>query len=95
WLKHKSAALQDAKLVQTLDYRFMPDGSLSPGKTTAVSVDPLISNIGEKVLVCTGSRVRDVVLGSEVATKKVVISIIDDFYMEADFFPAPILGGKD
>jgi microcompartment protein CcmK/EutM len=42
-----------------------------------VAVDGLRAGPGDTVLVAHGSRVRDVTVGPEVATKDVVVAIVD------------------
>jgi ethanolamine utilization protein EutN len=44
---------------------------------TVVAVDSLGAGPGERVLVAHGSRVRDLTLGEDVATKDVVVAIVD------------------
>jgi len=47
-----------------------------------VAVDGLRAGEGDRVLVAHGSRVRDLTLGATVATKDVVVAIIDDVARE-------------
>lgn len=56
------------------------------GDSVVVAVDRLGAGPGERVLVATGSRVRDLVFGPAGAFKSLVIAIVDD----ADLgLPAP------
>ena len=50
---------------------------LAYGARTVVAVDHLGAGPGELVLVAHGSRCRDVTLGEEVATKELVVAIVD------------------
>jgi microcompartment protein CcmK/EutM len=52
-----------------------PDDLLEDGSILAV--DPLGADVGQLVLVAVGSRVRDLCLGREVATKHCVVAIVD------------------
>ena len=47
------------------------------GAGELVAVDELGAGPGERVLVAHGSRVRDLTVGDKVATKDVVIAIVD------------------
>ena len=42
-----------------------------------VAVDELSAGAGDRVLVAHGSRVRDLTVGARVATKDVVVAIVD------------------
>lgn len=44
-----------------------------------VAVDGLRAGVGDRVLVAHGSRVRDLTVGPDVATKDVVLAIVDGF----------------
>lgn len=50
---------------------------LALGDRTLVAVDRLGAGPGELVLVAHGSRCRDLTLGEQVATKELVIAIVD------------------
>lgn len=91
WLKHSSDCLSGMKLVQTETLKFLPDGTNIAGNKTTVAVDNLIAREGETVLVCTGSKVRDVTVGKEIGTKKVIISIVDDFEISKNCFTIPLI----
>jgi len=91
WLKSLNDASKGIKLVQAALFMLLPDGSIMPGSNTVIGVDNLNAMEGESVLICTGSKVRDVTIGRDVATKKVVISIIDDFQFDPDLLPLPLL----
>jgi microcompartment protein CcmK/EutM len=43
-----------------------------------VAVDQLAAGPGDRVLVSVGTRVRDLTVGAAVATKAVVVAIVDD-----------------
>jgi microcompartment protein CcmK/EutM len=47
------------------------------GGAVVVAVDQLAAGPGDRVLVAHGSRVRDLTVGETVATKDVVIAIVD------------------
>lgn len=47
-------------------------------KSIVVAVDGLQAGPGDRVLVAHGSRVRDLTVGEQVATKDVVVAIVDD-----------------
>ena len=55
---------------------------LEPGPGTLVAVDRLGAGPGELVLVAHGSRCRDITLGPTVATKELVIAIVDRAQVE-------------
>lgn len=48
------------------------------GGGVVVAVDGLSAGPGDRVLVAHGSRVRDLTVGEAVATKDVVVAIVDD-----------------
>jgi microcompartment protein CcmK/EutM len=48
-----------------------------PGGGVVVAVDGLRAGPGDSVLVAHGSRVRDLTVGERVATKDVIIAIVD------------------
>jgi microcompartment protein CcmK/EutM len=48
------------------------------GGAIVVAVDGLAAGPGDRVLVAHGSRVRDLTVGETVATKDVVVAIVDD-----------------
>ena len=52
------------------------------GGEELVAVDQLAAGPGDRVLVAVGSRVRDLTVGAEVATKAVVVAIVDDVSVE-------------
>ena len=47
------------------------------GGEELVAVDRLAAGPGDRVLVAVGSRVRDLTVGAGVATKAVVVAIVD------------------
>ena len=55
----------------------------TPGGGLVVAVDALAAGPGDQVLVAHGSRVRDLTLGEAVATKDVIIAIVDAHSEEA------------
>ena len=73
WGAKRAATLEDQRLlrVRPLDAR----GTLV--EHTLVVVDGLGAGPGETVLVAHGSRVRDLTVGDDVATKEVTVAIVD------------------
>jgi len=59
-----------------------PDDLLAEGSLLAV--DPLGAGEGQLVLVAVGSRVRDLCLGPDVATKHCVVAIVDSAEREGN-----------
>ncbi len=57
-----------------------PDALLAPASLLAV--DPLGADVGQLVVVAVGSRVRDLVVGPDVATKNCVVAIVDEAAIE-------------
>ena len=53
------------------------------GGGVVIAVDGLAAGPGDRVLVAHGSRVRDLTVGAEVATKDVVVAIVDDLAEDA------------
>jgi ethanolamine utilization protein EutN len=54
----------------------------SASNRLVVAVDGLHAGPGDRVIVAHGSRVRDLTVGETVATKDVVIAIVDDHALE-------------
>lgn len=50
----------------------------TPGGHEIVAADPIGANVGERVIVANGSRVRDLVLDKSTPVKSVVIGIVDE-----------------
>ncbi len=74
WGAKKATSLDDHRL---LVVRPLTARGGRPGESTLVVVDQLGAGLGELVLVAYGSRVRDLIVGPEVATKEVTIAIVD------------------
>lgn len=91
WLTRQTGRLNAQKLIETEELKFQCDGSIVGGRGYAIAVDDLIAREGELVLVCTGSKVRDVTIGPSIATKKVVIGIVDGFDVDIDAVPPSLI----
>lgn len=74
WGARKAASLEDYRL---LVVRPLTARGGEPAGSTLVVVDQLGAGPGELVLVAHGSRVRDLTVGPEVATKEVTVAIVD------------------
>jgi ethanolamine utilization protein EutN len=77
WASRQAGSLDGQKMLLV-----RPAGARRPGAGLIVAVDALDAGPGDRVLVARGSRVRDVTVGTGVATKDVVVGIIDALTIE-------------
>jgi len=75
WASRQAAALDGQKLL--LVRPLGASARSSRGARLIVAVDALDAGPGDRVIVARGSRVRDVTVGAGVATKDVVVGIVD------------------
>ncbi len=91
WGAKQAESLSGRRLlvVQPLTAKIKSEAALPPGASVKgsdlmtqpraiVAVDQLGAGPGELVLVAHGSRCRDLTLGEGVATKDVIVAIVDD-----------------
>ena len=76
WASRQAAALDGQKLLLVRPLGAGARGAKLGGKLI-VAVDALDAGPGDRVIVARGSRVRDVTVGAGVATKDVVVGIVD------------------
>jgi ethanolamine utilization protein EutN len=69
-------------LVAPLDRKSVSDPQAKTGSAFA-AVDSLGAGPGDLVLVSQSSRCRDLTYGSALATKAVVLAIVDDFALDS------------
>ncbi|HVZ74189.1 MAG TPA: EutN/CcmL family microcompartment protein [Polyangia bacterium] len=79
WAARRAEALEGTKLLLVRPLA----ASGAPTSRLIVAADALDAGPGDRVLVARGSRVRDVTLGAGVATKDVVVGIVDELALEA------------
>ncbi len=72
WLCHSAKGWQGYRLVAVKKYKC--DGSQAG---EIIAVDNLGSRVGEKVIVGSSSRVRDLIIGPGAPVKSVVVAIVD------------------
>lgn len=77
WASRQAGSLSGQKLLLV-----RPLGKSGPGASLIVAVDALSAGPGDRVLVARGSRVRDVTVGPGVATKDVVVGIVDGMTLD-------------
>jgi ethanolamine utilization protein EutN len=72
WASRQAGSLSGQKMLLVRPLR-----TSGAGAGLIVAVDALDAGPGDRVLVARGSRVRDVTVGAGVATKDVVVGIVD------------------
>jgi microcompartment protein CcmK/EutM len=74
WATKKDEKLKGIKLleVEILDYEMQPTGELK------IVADNISAGIGDIVLTCVGSKVRNVIYGEKYPFKEMIIAIVDN-----------------
>ena len=68
--------------VQPYCYSEVKVNSMTKTNNSIIAVDRLGAGVGDTVVVATGTRVRNLLIGSDVAVKSVIVGIVDDYNLE-------------
>ena len=81
WGSEIHPEIEGYKIVKLVPYTLV-DGKLNLTKTEILGIDALAASVEEDVLISSRSKVRDILLSSDLPIKTVTIAIVDGVIVE-------------